>query len=255
MPEFEDNAPKSNQAQSYTPSKDASAKPRTRRRSGGFKTELAASATGSMGPVDPTEALKSEKLSGSGKPTEETTQSKEPRIERATRAKKPEATATALKESTAREPREDKPKANPQPSPETLAAITTVESRLAERKAEREARRAEREKNRPAKKASRPAEKKAAQKKSPPNRKGKQQETGILTAIKGFFGKLFGSKQKPAKKKSNNRRGANKRGKGGQNRSNGGKGQNRRGGKGGGKGRRQGGGNKRHTAESLSNES
>jgi len=248
MPEFEDNSTTSNQTQSYTPSTDAAKKPRTRRRSGGFKTEVSSASKGNMGPVDPAEALTNEKLSGTGKPANAPEKSEELGKPRAPRNE------SKPKEEQQRKERVEKseaPTPNPQPSPETLAAIAKVEARLAERKAERDARRAEREKNRPAKK-------KAAKKKPHNAIKGKRQaKGGLLAAITGFFGGLFGSERETQKKKPSgnrggkNRRGGQNRGKGGQNRGHGGKGgqgQNRRrGGK--------GGGQKRHSAASLSNES
>ena len=49
-----------------------------------------------------------------------------------------------------RAPREPRTDTNPQPSPETLAAIASVEAKIAERRAERDARRAERDKTRAA---------------------------------------------------------------------------------------------------------
>lgn len=271
MPEFEEHQQTDSQAESYTPSTDATAKPRTRRRSGGFKTDAASASKGNMGPVNPTEALKEEKLSGSGQPAAANSaprsersdrperSERAPRKERAPRSERPAREDKPRKE---RAPRKERPVANPQPSAETLAAIATVEARLAERKTERDARRAERDKNRPAKKERKPAAKKTA-KKAPRNKP--QPKGGIIAAITGFFGKLFGAEPEPAKKTSGNRGGQN-RGKGGnrgnqnrrggQNRGKGGKGQNRRqGGNREGKGRRQASGEKRHTAASLSNES
>lgn len=267
MPEFEETNPASNQAQSYTPSTDASPKPRTRRRSGGFKTEVASASTGKMGPVDPTEALKEEKLSGSGKPAEtlppQERASREPRAprperaprapreDREPRADKPERSAPRKE----RAPRENRPVGNPQPSPETLAAIATVEARLTERRAERDARRAERDKNRPAKAERKPNTPRNNAKKAP----AKKSKGGLFAAIGAFFGKLFGKTPEQPKKNGGNR-GPRPQGKGG-NRNNNSRGGQNRGGQGrrqggnrGGKGRGQGG-EKRHTATSLSNES
>lgn len=301
MPEFEENAPSSNQAESYTPSTDAAKNPRSRRRSGGFKTEVASANKGNMGPVDPATALKTEKLSGTGKPAESESdprqerteraprkehisreprapsagrpEPREPQAERAPRAERPERAERVEREEKPRReraPREDRPTAIPQPSAETLAAIATIEARLNDRKAERDTRRAERDKNRPAKSERNPTTKNTARNKPQSNRaakgKGKEPETGLIAAITGFFGKLFGKAPEPAKK-SNDQRGGRPQGKGGnrdgqnrrggQNRGKGGQGR-RPGGNRGGKGRRQGdqgGGEKRHTATSLSNES
>jgi hypothetical protein len=70
MPEFEETNSQPNQEHNYTPSTDASKKPRGRRRSGGFKTEVASASTAGMGEVNASDALKSEKLSGSARPQE-----------------------------------------------------------------------------------------------------------------------------------------------------------------------------------------
>ena len=222
MPEFEEPETNSSSKQDYTPSTDASNKPRTRRRSGGFKTEYTPPSTG-IGVVDAADALKSEKLSGGSKP--EPARRKE---SSAPAARKPEPVAASTSKAD--------------PSPETLAAIQRVEARLAERKKERDAKRAEREKNRPAK-----SEKKSGAKQKPSSKK-KQQSGGLLASILSIFG--LGAKP-PAKKKGGGKgKSSGNRGKGG---NRGGQGQNHRGGKGGnrsgqgqnrrgGKGRRGGGG-------------
>ena len=82
MPEFEEVSPETNPQHNYVPSTDA--KPRSRRRSGGFKKELSpATADSKMGEVDPAEMLQSESLSGSNKtiPPAETIDSTEPTID------------------------------------------------------------------------------------------------------------------------------------------------------------------------------
>jgi hypothetical protein len=247
MPEFEEPAADANQKINYTPSTDASDKPRTRRRSGGFKTEYVAP-NSSIGEVNPKKALKSEKLSGGTKP--------EPKKKKpAPKAEKPEPRAAkapkAAPQSTG----------NPQPSAETLAAIARVETRLNERKAERDAKRAERNKNRPAKaeksdrKQSKPAGT-GAQVKTPSENKA--QSGGIVGSILKIFG--LGPKEptkKPSRSASQNdgrpkpyggkgKSGGRPPAKGGHGRhrgQGGGKNQNRRGDQsgGGGKGRRRGG--------------
>ena len=65
MPEFEETTPNASSSESYVPSTDAAKKPRGRRRSGGFKTEVASSSSAKMGEVSAVSALKEEKLSGS----------------------------------------------------------------------------------------------------------------------------------------------------------------------------------------------
>ena len=114
MPEFEETEPTNSPAESYTPSTDASKKPRSRRRSGGFKTEVASASKGNMGPVDPASALKGEKLSGSGKPADSDSKPREeraPRKERAPRAER--------EERVSREPRA--------PSPERVHRVPRAE--------------------------------------------------------------------------------------------------------------------------------
>ena len=159
MPEFEEPEAEPSSKQNYTPSTDASSKPRSRRRSGGFKTTPAPT-NSSIGEVDPAEALKKEKLSGREKP--EPSPKKE---QAAPKAEKPEGRP----EKAARP---DRGKA--QPSPETLAAIERVDARLAERKKERDARRSERGKTRPNKGGKKPG----GTQRNP----GKQRESGGLIA-------------------------------------------------------------------------
>ncbi|MEO0508332.1 MAG: hypothetical protein AAF065_00550 [Verrucomicrobiota bacterium] len=215
MPEFEESDAKINQKIDYTPSTEAANKPRTRRRSGGFKTDYTAPNT-SIGEVNPADALKSEKLSGGAKPE-----------------RKKEKPAPKENFSKPKAPKAEKPAStgNAQPSEATLAAIKKVEARLTERKAERDAKRAEREKTRPAKAEKKPA----AQKKKAPAKK-KKQSGGIIASILGIFG--LGPKEPVKKKggKGNPRggkgQGGRPQGKGGNRSQGGGNGQNRRGGKG-----------------------
>lgn len=227
MPEFEESESTPSPKLNYSPSTDATAKPRTRRRSGGFKTEHAAPNT-SIGEVNPADALKSEKLSGGSKPA----------------APKAEKTKVMPEKPDAARAEEPVLTGHAQPSPETLAAIQRVEVRLAERKTARDAKRAERERNRPAKaeKASAPA------KKAPRPKKNPRKSGGLLASILSWFG--LGPKQAARKPKgkgghrgqgNGNGRGGRPQGKGGHRGQGGGNGQNRRGGNRGSKGRRRGG--------------
>ena len=264
MPEFEETDSQPNPSHNYTPSTDASKKPRGRRRSGGFKTEVASTSTAGMGEVSAADALKSEKLSGSPSVAEA---EERPKRERKPRAERSEHSAAAdvHQETPAPAPETPEPRekrapreeriTNPQPSEATLASIEKVEASIAERRAERDARRAEREKNRPAKSERKPNSKTG--KKPQPKGKGKQpKKKGLLATLLGFFG--IGNKAKPAGNRSGNRGGKHRQGgnRRPQNRQGGNRGgQNRRGGNRGGQGRRQGGNKKPHSAQSLSNES
>ena len=220
MPEFEEENVNASPSESYTPSTDASKKPRTRRRSGGFKTEVVSLSNTSIGEVSANQALKEEKLSG----TPSATQSHEPRESHGDREDRPRRERKPRESRAPREPRTD---ANPQPSPETLAAIASVEAKIAERRAERDARRAERDKTRTAQ--TKPNEHKPRKQvggKPAPKK-------GLLASILSIFG--LGPKAAPTKKRGGNR-GGRSRGKGGnrggQNRRRGGQNR-RRGGQGG----------------------
>ena len=230
MPEFEEENVNASPSESYTPSTDASKRPRTRRRSGGFRTEVANVSNANIGEVSANEALKEEKLSG----TPSATQSHEPRETGESQGDREDRPRRERKPRAPREPRTD---ANPQPSPETLAAIASVEAKIAERRAEREARRAERDKTRPAK-----TERNAPKPRKSGGGKPAQKKRGLLASILSIFG--LGSKTEPAKRRGGNRGGSNKgrggrpqgkggnrrgqnRGRGGQNRRRGGQGGNR----------------------------
>lgn len=235
MPEFEEPEVTTNSQENYTPSTDASKKPRTRRRSGGFKTELPTTDL-SIGEVDPVKALKKEKLSGVSKPAPERKREKFAPREDAPRKR------AENRSPRGRRGEDERPRGNAQPSPETLAAIATVEARLAERKKGRDVRRAEREKNRPARSEKKPQPKKKGQGK-------KKQSGGIIASILSFFG--LGPKEPVKKKGSGQGKPSGNRGQGGRPRGQGGNrggqggnrggGQNRRGGQ----GRRSGGGGNR----------
>jgi hypothetical protein len=211
MPEFEEENVNASPSESYAPSADASKKPRTRRRSGGFKTEVASLSNANIGEVSANKALKEEKLSG----TPSATHSHEPRESHGGREDRP------------RLERKPRTEANPQPSPETLAAIASVEAKIAGRRAERDARRAERDKNRTAKteRSERKPRKQVGGKQAP--------KKGLLASILSIFG--LGSKAAQTKNRGGNR-GGRSRGKGGnrggQNRKRGGQNR-RRGGQGG----------------------
>ena len=220
MPEFEEENVNASPSESYAPSTDASKKPRTRRRSGGFKTEVVSLSNASIGEVNANQAFKEEKLSGTSSATQsrKTCESHGDREDSPCRERKP-------RESRA--PREPRTDANPQPSPETLAAIASVEAKIAERRAERDARRAERDKPRTAQ--TKPNEHKPRKQvggKPAPKK-------GLLASILSIFG--LGLKAAPTKKRGGNR-GGRSRGKGGnrggQNRRRGGRNR-RRGGQGG----------------------
>ena len=220
MPEFEEENVNASPSESYAPSANASKKPRTRRRSGGFKTEVVSLSNASIGEVNANQAFKEEKLSGTPSATQsrKTCESHGDREDSPCRERKP-------RESRA--PREPRTDANPQPSPETLAAIASVEAKIAERRAERDARRAERDKPRTAQ--TKPNEHKPRKQvggKPAPKK-------GLLASILSIFG--LGPKAAPTKKRGGNR-GGRSRGKGGnrggQNRRRGGRNR-RRGGQGG----------------------
>ena len=218
MPEFEEENVNASLSESYTPSADASKKPRTRRRSGGFKTEVANVSNTNIGEVSANQALKEEKLSG----IPSATQSHEPREPREPRE------PHSGREDRPHRDREPRTAANPQPSPETLAAIASVEAKIVGRRAERDARRAERDKTRTAK-----TERRERRPRKQGGGKPAPKKKGLLASILGIFG--LGSKAEPAKKRGGNR-GGRPRGKGGnrggQNRRRGGQNR-RRGGQGG----------------------
>jgi hypothetical protein len=214
MPEFEEENVNASPSESYTPSTDASKKPRTRRRSGGFKTEVANVSNANIGEVSANEALKEEKLSG----TPSVAQSHETSEPRGDRDDQPRRKRKPRSEREPRAPREPRTDANPQPSTETLAAIASVEAKIAERRAERDARRAERDKTRPAK-----TERNARKPRKSGGGKPAQKKKGLLASILSIFG--LGSKTEPAKRRGGNRGGSNK-GRGGRPQ---GKGGNRRG--------------------------
>ena len=223
MPEFEETQPNTDPAQTYTPGEEA--KPRTRRRSGGFKKEHTEAPKGNMGEIDPAEAFSTEALSGADKPDEVASMP--------TSSRKPDV-AQEPSESPRPKLVEETPRTDPQPTDATLAAVKRVEERIVQRKAERDARK----KNSP----DRPAPK--AGKKPPQKRKNNTPaKTGLIASIL----KLFGLGPKPAKRNAR-KGGSNQSGQRGRGPRNGG-GANRR--PQGGRGRRGGrGGNRRQPAQS-----
>lgn len=217
MPEFEDEIVSSSRSQTYTPSTDASKKPRSRRRSGGFKTEVASLSKANIGEVSAAEALKKEKLSGKPSPDVD----REPRAARNDKPRRERKPREPRNEGKPREKRAPRTDANPQPSAETLAAIAKVEVKIQERRSEREARRAERDKNRPSKNTGPGGQKPHAARKEQPKQAAPQSsQGGLFAAITGFFGKLFGKEAPTAPQQAHPRDGKKRndrpQGKGGQ---------------------------------------
>lgn len=183
MPEFEEPEAKPNNVQNYTPSTDA--RPRTRRRSGGFKTEPA-QVNYNIGEVDPVKALKGEKLSGSAK--SEAPAARAERAPRAERSARPPRTERPERRSPDSAPAETPSTSQAAPSAATLEAIQRVEARIEARRAERGPRRNDREKKPKADATERPN--RATAKKPAPKQ-------GLIGSILAFFG--LGAKQ-PARK-------------------------------------------------------
>lgn len=207
MPEFEETNPSSS-AETYAPSTDA--KPRSRRRSGGFKKEQSTAPSGNIGEIDPVEALRGERLSGESNTPSEASQPRPVREE-------PRETENHREDYSDR--------ADPQPTEETLATVKRVEARILERKAGRDARHQARKQERAANPDARP-------KRNAPKKSG-----GFFAAILKLFG--LGPKT-PARKgggrsgsrsggRPNQRGGQNRGSRGGNRHSRGGRGRNPRG--------------------------
>jgi len=240
MPEFEETTPQSNPAHSYTPSQDA--KPRTRRRSGGFKKDLNPTPTGKIGEVDPAQALRDEKLSGAARSGPATESDAEPerrpererprrREERPQRRESPKPEAAEAEAEAAA----DAPAGSaPRPGPDALAAIQRVEARILSRKAERDARREERG---PRKKQA-PANPTASESKRPAPAPKPEAKGGLIRSILNLFG--LGPKKDAASDSGSERYGSGRSGPGRGPRPEGGRG--RGGPKGGGGSDRQRGG-------------
>ena len=187
MPEFEEVNPETNPQHNYVPSTDA--KPRSRRRSGGFKKELSPAADNKIGEVDPAEMLQEEFLSGSN--------------EERTPAETVDSTAPVIGTETNATDETVAPK----PSAQTLAAIERVNARLVERKADRDAKYTARKKAREAGDSTSTRDRRSRRKSAP--------KRGFLAVILSIFG--IGTK----KPKSNRSKGRVRRPQGtGNNRSN-----------------------------------
>ena len=180
MPEFEEENINASTSENYKPSTDASTKPRTRRRSGGFKAELAPLSNTKVGEVKAAEALLGEKLSGQISSNNEKTPVRSEQTEVGGREKQ----APRLHRDT-----------NPQPSAKTLQAIAVVESRVAERQSKRD-------KKRSANHDRKPQNKKRNNKQQRNHSKG-----GLLAIIGGWVSTFFGNNPKSAKKKGGQRKG------------------------------------------------
>lgn len=123
MPKFEEDNTNTSTSENYSPSADASEKPRTRRRSGGFKSDFVPVVNNKLGVVSAKEALKEEKLSG------KISKQAEPKSEISEQTVRTKSPKLAMRESR---------KSDPKPSPKTLEAIAVVEARIYERRANRE---------------------------------------------------------------------------------------------------------------------
>ena len=170
MPEFEEPDSQPNPDHNYTPSSNAQKKTGGRRRSGGFKSDAVPS-NSAIGEVDPSEALKLEVEKS--QPIFETT------AEAPENDPTPEATDPIA--NTPKEPRRSwAASKQPQPSEATLQSIQSVEEKIARRRAEIEKKRPPRD---------------SRERTSRKRRSGSTQKNtsvGLLRAIKGLFGKLFG---------------------------------------------------------------
>jgi hypothetical protein len=236
MPEFEETQSNADSAQTYSPGDEA--KPKTRRRSGGFKKEYTTAPQGNMGEIDPTEAFQTEALSGAHEPeaqVEPTPAKEQPPVnEESAETRQPQR----------RPAREETPRGNPQPSEATLAAVKQVEERIAKRKAERDARHEARKKN--------ASERPAAKATNKPAQRGKKNapaKGGLIASIL----KLFGLGPKPAKKTNNQSRSGNRGNRRDGPRNEGGQGRRPRGGQGRRRGGRGRGGDRRQSSQSRDN--
>lgn len=129
MPEFEEPNPSKDEAEAYSPRNDS--KPRSRRRSGGFKNDSAPTQDLNIGEIDPSTV------------EAETTQ-EQPQAEK-------EAPVETSKEARAPEPMKNKAPLNQ----DTLRVIQELEEKITEKKQERQARFADkRSRGKPSKKQS-----------------------------------------------------------------------------------------------------
>ena len=180
MPEFEEENINASPSENYKPSTDASTKPRTRRRSGGFKAELAPLSNTKVGEVNAAEALLREKLSG-----QISSNTEKPPF-------RSEQTEVGGREKQAPRVHRD---TNPQPSAKTLQAIAVVESRVAERQSKRD------------KKRNANHDRKPQNKKRNNKQRRNHSKLSILAIIGGWISTFFGNNPKSAKKKDGQRRG------------------------------------------------
>ena len=125
MPEFEKTQPEPDPQHNYSPSTDTSKKTGGRRRSGGFKTEISSSPSG-IGEVDPSEALKGEKLSGSAPSQEKST----PQDESSKNSGETPVSENSKKDTKGGNDIKKAPakSSKPQPSEATFAAIKKVDA-------------------------------------------------------------------------------------------------------------------------------
>jgi hypothetical protein len=129
MPEFEEPNPSKDEAEAYSPRNDS--KPRSRRRSGGFKNNSAPTQDLNIGEIDPSTV------------EAETTQ-EQPQAEK-------EAPVKTSKEARAPEPKKNKAPLNQ----DTLRVIQELEEKITEKKQARQARFADkRSRGKPSKKQS-----------------------------------------------------------------------------------------------------
>ena len=195
MPEFEEVSPETNPQHNYVPSTDA--KPRSRRRSGGFKKELSPAADSKIGEVDPAEMLQEGFLSGSKEESTpaENVDSTDPIIETETTAT--DETVAALPRKHSQHEHTNFSTVTPEPSPQTLAAIERVNARLAERKADRDAKYTARKKAREAGDSTSTRDRRSRRKSAP--------KRGFLAAILSIFG-IGTKKPKSTRSKGRGRR-------------------------------------------------
>ena len=224
MPEFEEANNPNNPALNYVPSTDAVKKPRTRRRSGGFKKELAPSSQDQMGEISPNAPAPKERLSG-GQARPAKTENKAARPakaeNKAARPAKAAKSAAAEKAAENIEPAAEnigadteapaaKAESPAQPSEATLAALARIEQRLQERRAERERKRAERKQANAAKTT--PGQPKQSDKKAAGKRHSAKQSSGLLAGLIGFIKKLFAGSppSQPKRTSGHKKRSSNK---------------------------------------------
>lgn len=215
MPEFEEVSPETNPQHNYVPSTDA--KPRSRRRSGGFKKELSPAADSKIGEVDPAEMLQEGFLGGSNEASTpaETVDSTDQIIETGINAT--DETVAASPRTRSQHEHTNFSTAAPDPSAQTLAAIERVNARLTKRKADRDAKYSARKRAREAGDSTSTRDRRSRGKSAP--------KRGFLAAILSIFG--IGTKKPKSKRgkgrgrrpqgTGNNRSNHNRR-RGGQNR-------------------------------------